>query len=81
MKADAVLKAVMGEYHEAIRIHPPFNNRHEGYAVLLEEVDELWAEIKKRDPSMVILAREATHIAAMAIRFAVDCCDTRRDSE
>ncbi len=26
--------------------HKPFNSNHEGYAVLLEEVDELWDSIK-----------------------------------
>lgn len=76
MKVDEVIKAVLGEYHEAIRIHLPFNNRHEGYAVLLEEVDELWKAIKQREPSTTIMTREAVHVAAMAIRFVVDIIET-----
>lgn len=41
------LAAVAHEYELARRKHPiELNSAHEGYAVLLEEVDELWQEIK-----------------------------------
>ena len=47
---------------------------HEGYAVLLEEVDELWDEVKvnqkRRDP--VKMLRELIQVAAMAQRMAED---------
>jgi hypothetical protein len=50
---------------------PRFNSSHEGYAVLLEEVDELWDEIKRNDP---VRGRcEAIQVAAMAIRLILDC--------
>lgn len=53
--------------------HAPMNSAHEGYAVLLEEVDELWDEVKRqtRDPQAVYA--ELLHVAAMAVRMAVDC--------
>jgi len=56
---------------------PPFNSAHEGYAVLAEEVDELWDHVKvnqkKRDlPAMY---KEAKQVAAMALRFMRECCD------
>lgn len=66
---------VLQELHRASLIYPPFTSAHEGYAVLLEEVDELWDEIKKspkkRDPNK--LREEAVQVAAMALRFVQDC--------
>jgi hypothetical protein len=50
------------------------NSAHEGYAVLAEEVDELWDHVKvqqgKRD--VVEMTYEAVQVAAMALRFIVD---------
>jgi NTP pyrophosphatase (non-canonical NTP hydrolase) len=45
-----------------------FNSTHEGYAVLAEEVDELWDEVKKNG-NQERLREEAIQVAAMAIRF------------
>jgi hypothetical protein len=42
---------------------------HEGYALILEELDELWDEAKKKDPSKDKMRAEAVQIAAMAVRF------------
>jgi hypothetical protein len=59
---------------------PPFNSAHEGFAVLLEEVDELkahvWTNQKKRN--LDEMRAEAIQVAAMAIRFAVDVVDCGR---
>lgn len=60
-------------FHEAIearRAYPPFNSSHEGYAVLLEEVDELWADVKTNNVEHAI--EEAIQVGAMAIRFIAD---------
>jgi NTP pyrophosphatase (non-canonical NTP hydrolase) len=46
----------------------PFNSTHEGFAVLKEEVDELWDAVKS-DASNEQLRVEAVQVAAMAIRF------------
>lgn len=59
---------------------PAFNSAHEGFSVLLEEVDELkahvWTNQKKRD--LVAMRKEAIQVAAMAIRFAADVCNEER---
>jgi NTP pyrophosphatase (non-canonical NTP hydrolase) len=51
-----------------------FASAHEGYAVLLEEVDELWEEVKKnqRVRDVGLMRKEAIQVAAMALRFASD---------
>ena len=48
----------------------PFNSYHEGYAVLKEEVDELWDDIKGNRRSGA--REEAVQVAAMAIQFLID---------
>lgn len=57
------------ELARSSKIHAPrFASLHEGYAVLLEEVDELWQEVKaKRDARRDERVREeCVQIAAMA---------------
>ena len=38
--------AVMAEYRKAIATHKPFNSAHEGWAVIYEELHELFDEVK-----------------------------------
>ena len=51
-----------------------FVNQHEAYAVILEEVDELWAEIKKNQKVYDLEAqrKEAKQAAAMLVRLMVE---------
>ena len=67
----------LGAGNECIRaseIHGKFNSAHEAYAVILEEVDEFWDEVKKkreaRSPEK--MRKELIQIAAMAIRTIYD---------
>ncbi|HHW14485.1 MAG TPA: hypothetical protein GXX28_06095 [Firmicutes bacterium] len=70
------LELVAREYLRATSLNGPFASAHEGYAVLLEEVDELKAEVwkspRKRDPEAML--KEAVHAATMGLRFVVDVC-------
>lgn len=65
------------ELEKAKEEHPKFNSAHEGYAVILEELEELWDEIKvkqsKRDN--IAIKKEAIQVGAMAARFLTDLCD------
>jgi len=72
-----VQKEVENELISAVKNWPPFNSAHEGFAVLKEEVDELWEHVKtnqkKRD--LVAMRKEAIQVAAMAQRFALEVTD------
>jgi len=57
------VEAKMGEQSK-------FNSSHEGWAVIREEVDELWEAVKGNDPAG--MKSEAIQVAAMALRFLYD---------
>lgn len=71
---EALVGEVLAELRNALDHWPPFNSAHEGYAVLAEEMDELWAHVKtnqmRRD--LQVMRKEAIQVAAMAIRFALE---------
>ena len=54
--------------------HGPQHSLHEGYAILLEEVEEFWDEVKKkkskRDPAGML--EELVQIASCAQKTAED---------
>lgn len=67
-----IFNEVLEALHKAQSKHPPMRSHHEGYAILLEELDELWEEVKRDD--LVACRKECLHVAAMAIRFLYDVC-------
>lgn len=73
---DAAVEALK-EADRASKLFPPFNSAHEGYAILLEELDELkahvWTNQKRRD--IAAMRQEAIQVAAMALRFIADVCN------
>jgi hypothetical protein len=77
-----VLEEVHDEVHRARNKHPtPFNSPHEGFAILKEEVDELWETIKADGGWTDAARKEAVQVAAMAVRYLVDLQPTDDDDE
>ena len=66
--------AVMAELEFAKANFPPMHSEHEGYAIIKEEFEELWDEIKKnpKKRDKAALRKEAIQVAAMALRFLED---------
>jgi vacuolar-type H+-ATPase catalytic subunit A/Vma1 len=67
-------EAVALELQTARRSHAPLNSAHEAYAVILEELDEFWEEVRRKrsERSSPRMASELIQIAAMAQRAAED---------
>jgi hypothetical protein len=72
----SALADTVAEIEMATSKFPPMNSAHEGFAVLKEEVDELWEHVKQKQGTRDIakMRREAIQVAAMAIRFVADVC-------
>jgi uncharacterized protein YjaG (DUF416 family) len=84
---DLALKLVaslaIAELKRATALHGSFNSAHEGYAIILEELDELWDLVKvnpakipfnDREAHKKKILEEAIQVAAMGMRFALDVC-------
>lgn len=69
---DTILSYVEDEVQHAMNKHGSMNSPHEGFAVIKEELDELWEEIKKDNGRSEAAMTEATQIAAMAVRYIYD---------
>jgi len=68
--ANEISEQVLRELERAQRKFPAFHSSHEGYAVLKEEVDELWDAVKSNNVTHAKV--EAIQVAAMAIRFILE---------
>lgn len=71
---EAVIYLLRAELERATATHGPMVSPHEGYAVLKEEVDELWDRIKRDDGRSEGAVHEAIQIAAMGLRYVLDVC-------
>jgi hypothetical protein len=73
------LEEVRDELARARAAWPNMNTSHEGYAIILEELDELWelVRVKQDKHDRKAMRKEAMQIAAMAIRFMEDLCEER----
>ena len=76
---DAAIAGIAAEVAIAQNKYPRFNSGHEGYAVLLEEVEELWEVVRNHHAGVdddqgyrLRLRAEATQVAAMAVRIILE---------
>lgn len=70
-----IMTDVAEELGKAIDKFPSFHSAHEAFAVLKEEVDELWEAVRLKQSDIGRgdkIIKEATQVAAMAIRFIID---------
>jgi len=84
MRKEIALAFIANEYNDASSKFPKFNSAHEGWAVLKEEMDELWEAVRlnQKNPDRAEqLENEAIQVGAMAVRFLVDCCTSRNNGE
>ena len=70
MLSEKTINAMRIEAHAAEVEHGHFNSFHEAYAILLDEVDQLWDEIKKHNHDKDNIYAEAIQVAACAARLA-----------
>lgn len=76
------IEAIKAEIRSAVILHKPLNSIHEAYAVILEEVDEFWEEVKVNPKKLTAESQvkrvnhmrdELIQIAAMCVRTISDC--------
>jgi hypothetical protein len=74
MQRESFEVKVEEELQRARLKNAPFNSLHEAYAVLLEEVDELWDEVKKKPAQRdkFLLLQEAVQVGAVIRRLVED---------
>lgn len=67
------LKMVAAELDRARAKHPGcMRNKHEAYAVILEELDEFWDEVRSQQEDRDAQLKELIQTAAMCMRAAED---------
>lgn len=74
-----IITDVIREIQSAEKKFPAMRSAHEGYAILLEEVRELEAEVFRKEAPIDRMRKEAIQVAAMALRFVSDVCSTPID--
>ena len=79
-----ILEDIRKEFEFATNKYGGFNSVHEAYAIILEEVNELWEEVKasqKNQSRLEFVKKEAIQVATMAIRLIFDCCKKEKKNE
>jgi len=74
-RLDFIIWEVREELKRAMQKFGPMRSGHEGFAILMEEVDELWEAVRLNQGTegrSYRMERESTQVAAMAILFRFD---------
>ena len=83
MKFDEAQELIIEEYIKATNKFPSMYSAHDGYAIILEELDELWSSVKLHGNPITAtesntirkaIKVDGVRVGAMALRFLVDCC-------
>jgi hypothetical protein len=78
---EEAIQSVDREVRSAMKLHPPMNSHHEAYAVIKEEFEEYWEEVKVNPNKLKLgeqlariehMRKELIQVAAMAIRTIAD---------
>lgn len=75
LRLSRAMSKITVEYLRAASKFPSFNSAHEGWAVIKEELDELWEVVRENQATLgrnERLKKEAIQVAAMAMRFVID---------
>lgn len=66
------------ELDQARRRFPTMASAHEGYAVILEELDEVWDIVKQKqtERDYAKLRKETVQLGAMVLAFLIEVVDT-----
>lgn len=75
---DMTAKEFSAELERARKKFPPLASAHEGYAVIIEELDELWDIIKQKqsERDYVTMRKETVQLGAMVLAFLIEIVDT-----
>jgi len=73
LRLSLIFSDIEEELNMACKKFHAYNSGHEGYAVIKEELDELWDEIKSKHRKQEMY-NEAKQVASTAIRFMHDIC-------
>lgn len=62
------IQNILNELENANTQYGPFKSIHEAYAVILEELDEVWDEIKHKQADCDKIEAELLQVAAMCVK-------------
>lgn len=74
MNREIAINLISDETVRIQAIRDNYNSFHEGYAVIKEEFDELWDEIKMKHHDVDGIRFEAVHLAATTLRLLIELC-------